>query len=554
MLMEQRADVMFAGGRIWTGVERRGPLDTVAVRNGRIVGIGSLTDLAWARGPRTRVIPLAGRLLVPAFGDAHVHPLAAGLAMTQCWLHDAPEDAAAYQAVIGEYAAGHPDRPWIIGEGWVVNAFPGGLPTAELLDAIVPDRPVYLESADGYAAWVNGAALALAGIDDGTPDPRTGRIARYTDGAALGTLQGAAMELVRALTPTISAAEREDGLRRGQAALQRVGIGSWQDANVGPDDEVAYVALAGRGELTGRAALALRWEPHRGMEQLSELLARQQALAEWGGGRLSAPTVKLFQDGVAEDGTAAMIDPYLGEDGGPGRDRGDSRYHPVALRDICVALDDARFAVHAHAIGDRAVREVLDALTAARKVNGPRDSRHQIAHLQFIDPADISRFRALGVIANCQPYWAAHGAYVDDLAGPLVGAERLERMYPFGSLARQGATLALGSDWSVSTPDPMRILEVATRRVDPDVRHQPPLGPPSERLSNELAMRAFTRGSAYANGFEDVTGIIHEGRPADLVLLDRDPMTTPGVSFGDARALLTMVDGRIVWEDPGLGA
>ncbi len=552
--MEQRADVMFVSGRVWTGVERRGALDTVAIRQGRVVGMGSLADLAWARGPRTRVIPLAGRLLVPVFGDAHVHPLAAGLAMTRCWLHDAVEEAAAYQEVVAAYAAAHPERPWVIGEGWALNAFPPGSPTAEQLDAIVPGRPAYLESVDGYAAWVNSAALSMAGIDAGTPDPPAGRIARSDDGTPLGTLHGAAVELVRTLMPTVTAAEREDGLRRGQAALHQVGIGSWQDANVDPDDERAYVALAGRGELTGRAALALRWEPGRGLAQLPDLLDRQQALADMDVGRLSAPTVKLFQDGVVEDATAAMIEPYLDGDGRPGPDRGESRYHPAALRDICIALDDARFAVHAHAIGDRAVREVLDALTAARKVNGPRDSRHQIAHLQFIDPADMPRFRALGVIANCQPYWAAHGAYADDLAGPLVGADRVDRMYPFGSLARQGATLALGSDWSVSTPDPMRILEVATRRIDPDLRDALPLGPPSERLSGEAAMRAFTRGSAHANGFEDVTGIIEEGRPADLVLLDRDPLTTPGTPFGDTRVLLTMVDGRVVWEDPGLGA
>ena len=172
-----------------------------------------------------------------------------------------------------------------------------------------------------------------------------------------------------------------------------------------------------------------------------------------------------------------------------------ARYEPYALRDICVALDDARFSVHAHAIGDRAVREVLDALTMARKVNGPRDSRHQIAHLQFVDPADMSRFRALGVIANCQPYWAVHGPYVDDLARPLVGATRAERMYPFGSLARLGATLAFGSDWSVTTPDPMQVLEVATRRVDPGLRDARPLGPPSERLSPESWPCARTPGA-----------------------------------------------------------
>ena len=176
-------------------------------------------------------------------------------------------------------------------------------------------------------------------------------------------------------------------------------------------------------------------------------------MADEGAGRLRAPTVKIFQDGVVENATAAMLEPYLDGSGSRRVDRGDSLFGPAALRDLCVALDEARFAVHAHAIGDRAVREVLDALTTARKVNGPRDGRHQIAHLQFIDPADLPRFRALGVIANCQPLLGRRtAAYADDLARPLVGSARAERMYPFGSLARLGATLAFGSDWAVTRP------------------------------------------------------------------------------------------------------
>ena len=554
MLMEQRADMMFTGGRIWPGTERRGPLDTVAVRGGRIVGMGSAADLEWARGPRTRVIPMSGRSLVPAFGDAHAHPLLAGLGMSRCWLSDEPDDLDAYLSVIRTYATGHPEQAWVVGEGWSLGAFPRGVAESDVLDAVVSDRPVFLLSRDGYAAWVNSRALELAGIGPDTPDPEGGRIERYDDGTPVGTLQGRALDLVERLTPATTEQEREDGLRRGQAFLQRAGIGSWQDANVDAEVQAAYLALAGRGELTGRAALALRWDPDRGVAQVSELIARREVVAGQGDGRLRAPTVKIFQDGAVENATAAMLEPYRDEHGQPRRDRGASIHGSAALRDLCVALDDARFAVHAHAIGDRAVREVLDALTTARKVNGPRDGRHQISHLQFVDPADLPRFRALGVIANCQPYWAARGSYVDDLARPLVGDERTDRMYPFGSLARLGATLALGSDWSVDTPDPMLVMEVATRRIHPEARDVAPLGPPSERLSIDTAMRAYTRGSAYANGLDDVTGTIEEGRPADVVLLDRDPLTTPGIGFRDTRVLLTMVDGRVVWEDPDLGA
>ncbi len=306
------------------------------------------------------MIPLYGRLLLPAFGDAHVHPLLAGLGMSRCWLSDEPEEPEAYLSVIRAYAEAHRDLPWLTGEGWVLSAFPGGLAPAHLLDTIEPDRPVFLESADGHAAWVNSVALGMAGIGPDTPDPEHGRIERYADGSPLGTLQESAMDLVKAQLPPATAAEREDGLRRGQAVLHRVGVGTWQDADVDSDLQAAYLAVAGRGELTGRAALALRWATDRGTEQVSDLVARRLVVDREGGGRVTAPSVKIFQDLSVENRTAAMLEPYLGVDGTPGDDRGVSQFGPAALRDLCVAVDEARFAVHAHAIGDRAVREVLD--------------------------------------------------------------------------------------------------------------------------------------------------------------------------------------------------
>ncbi len=489
---------------------------------------------------------------MPAFGDAHAHPLLAGLGQARCWLTDAPASVDAYLDIVRDYAADHPDLPWIIGEGWAQDAFPLGRATADLLDAVVPDRPVFLESSDGHSGWANSLALERAGIGPETPDPRLGHIERSDDGTPMGTLREHAMALVERVLPPTTAAEREAAVLRGQAFLHRLGVGSWQDAEVDADQQAAYMAVAGRGELTARVALALAWDHERGMEQVPELVARRQRVADEAAGSLRAPTVKIFQDGVVENATGAMIEPYLDADGRPGADRGESRFRASALRDLCVALDDAHFAVHAHAIGDRAVREVLDALTTARKVNGPRDSRHQIAHLQFVDAEDLPRFRPLGVIANCQPYWAARGADEPDLTVSRVGEERFERMYPFGSLVRLGATLAFGSDWSVTTPDPLQVLDVATRRVARDLPDARPLGPASERLGIETAMRAYTRGSAHANCLDDETGTIEMGRPADLVLLDGDPLAPTGVTVADARVMLTMVDGRVVWQDPGL--
>jgi predicted amidohydrolase YtcJ len=552
MLGEERAEVLFTGGHVWTGLDRRDPIDTVAVRGGRIVGMGRAVDMAWARGPRTRVVPLAGRLLLPAFQDAHVHPILAGLEMSRCWLTGGPDVPRAYLRTIGAYAAADPGRHWIEGSGWTMSAFPGGRARATLLDKATGDRPAYIESRDGHSAWVNTAALRVAGVTSETPDPPLGRIERDEHGVPMGTLHEAAMELVSRCLPPVTHEEWEQALVRGQAELQRLGVGSWQEAHADRARQAAYLAVMERGELTGRAVLASLWDHERGLEQVPELVERRREVAAVDPSRLHAGAVKVFQDGVVESRTAAMLAPYLDTRGQPTRDRGASVHDPDALRDMFVALDAERLTIHVHAIGDRAVRETLDALQAARRANGPWGSRHQIAHLQFVDGADLPRFQALGVIANCQPYWAFEDPSITDLTRPIVGDERADRMYPFGSLVRAGATLALGSDWSVTTADPTQILHVALQRTPPERPGLRPLGP-AERLTPEVALRAYTRGSALANGLDE-TGTIEPGRAADLVVLDRDPLAVPGRSFAEARVLMTMVGGRAVWEDPGLGA
>ena len=552
MVIDHRADILFTDGHVWTGLERRAPVDSVAVLAGHIVGVGSRADLGWALGSRTRVISLRGRLLLPAFHDAHVHPILAGLAMDGCQLAGLP-DQHAYLEAVAAYAAEHPERPWIRGEGWSMSAFPGGIARASQLDELVSDRPVYLESRDGHSAWVNSAALAAARITAETPDPPHGRIERHGDGSPRGMLHQRATELVASRAPAATAAELEAALLRAQSELQRRGIGAWQDAHVTPEQQAAYLALVGRGQLSSRVALSLRWDASRDLRQVPELVARREAVAEAGAGRVRAVSVKLFQDGVIETATAALLEPYLEARDRPSANRGESLFAPEELRDICIALDRERFAAHVHAVGDRAVREVLDALTAARKVNGPREARHQIAHLQLVHPSDLSRFAALGAVANCQPLWAAETDEDRLLVRPALGPERMARSYPFGSLQRTGTSLAIGSDWNVSAPDPMAILDAAIRRVDAGRPGARPLGPVSERITPEAALRAYTRGSAYAGWMDDVSGSIEVGKSADLVVLDGDPLRPEGPSFTDARVLLTLLDGRVAWQSSELG-
>lgn len=541
------ADLVLTGGRVLTMDAGRGPAEAVAVAEGRIVAVGRSTDLRSLIGPRTRVVELRGRTLLPGFQDAHVHPVMA-VGMLQCSLHEVTPTPAAYVGAVAAYAADHPTQDWIRGEGWYMAAFPGGTPRRDDLDRAVPDRPAFFENRDGHGAWANSRALALAGIDRDTPDPADGRIERDPDGTPSGTLHEGAMRLVERLIPPPTEEEVLLGLAKAQAYLHSLGITAWQDASVSSSDLAAYRTFVGRGLLTGRVIAAQRWADERGAEQVDQMIEdrRNSAL-----GRLRATSVKIFQDGVIENHTAAMLHPYLDPAGRPTANRGHSNVDPDALKGYVTRLDAEGFQVHFHALGDRAVREGLDAIEAARATNGPTDGRHHLAHLQVVDPADIPRFRALGVTATIQALWACLEPQMTVLTIPFLGPERAARQYPFGSLKRAGARLAGGSDWAVSTPDVLQQAEVAITRLDRDTPDRTPLGP-GEALELMDMLAAFTIGSAYVNHLDDETGTVEVGKLADLTVLDRDIEAEAAGRVGDAKVLLTLVAGDAVHDTGAL--
>ncbi len=544
---EQPADLVFRGGRIAVMDAARRWATAVAVRDGRIVAVGSDRVAAAVTGPGTRVVDLRGRTVTPGFQDAHVHPVHGGLARLRCELHDT-RGREAYLAVIAEYARTHPDEAWIRGGGWYMADFPGGTPRREDLDAIVPDRPVFLTNRDGHGAWANSRALELGGVTADTADPSDGRIERDADGSPTGTLHEGAMDLVGRFEPDDTPADLEEALRLGQAYLHSLGITAWQDAIVRPEtEERAYVALAGRDELTARVVGAMWWERHRGPEQIDEFVARREATSV---GRYRATSVKLMMDGVLENFTGAMIDPYLDGQGGTTDNRGLSQIDPEGLKTWVPRLDALGFQPHFHAIGDRAVRESLDAVEAARAANGPSDTRPHIAHIQVIHPADIPRFRELDVAANAQPYWACHEGQMDELTIPFLG-DRWRWQYPFRSLRAAGAVLAMGSDWSVSTPDPLLEMELAVERISDESRGAKEPLLPEERIDLIDALAAFTAGSAYVNHLDD-TGTLEVGKLADLAVLDRDLFDRGAGAIGEARVVATFVEGAAVFETPAL--
>jgi len=519
----------------------------LAVRDGRILAIGNDEVHALA-GPATEVVDLRGRLLLPGFQDAHIHAVMGGVELGQCDL-TGTTDLAEYLRRIDAYARAHPDAEWIVGGGWSMESFPGGVPGRDVLDRVVGDRPVYLTNRDHHAAWVNTRALAVAGVTADTPDPPDGRIDRDRHGTPAGALQEGAMSLVAAVVPPVTPAERLAALLRAQRLLHSLGITAWQDAmlcasNGYPDVSDAYLAAATDGSLASAVAGALWWDRDRGAEQIPGLVEKR---ARFTAGRLRCGTVKLMLDGIAENFTAAMTAPYRDAHGHSTANRGLSFIDPAALSGYVTALDAQDFQVHFHALGDQAVRDALDAVAAARAANGPRDTRPHLAHLQVVHADDIARFRSLGATANIQPLWACHEPQMDDLTIPFLDTALVERQYPFGDLHRAGATLAAGSDWPVSSPDPLRGIHVAVNRARHGSGDPPFLS--EQALGLGAALTAYTAGSAWVNRLDD-TGALRAGYLADLVVLDRDPFAGPAEAIGETSVALTYVRGERVHAAP----
>jgi predicted amidohydrolase YtcJ len=544
------ADLVFTGGPVHTVTAARGRATTVAVRGDRIIAVGH-GEVRELIGPRTEVVDLAGRLLLPGFQDAHVHPVTAGLELARCDLSGAVT-LEEYRRRIRDYADANPNLPWITGGGWSMEAFPRGIPVRGQLDELVPDRPVYLVNRDHHGAWANTRALELANLTAETPEPADGRIEREADGRPAGMLQEGAMALVGDLVPAPTAEELLAALLRAQTVLHGYGITAWQDAIVGlspltGDYGPVYAEAASSGTLTARVVGALWWNRSGGAEQIPDLLGRRERFTV---GRMRATSVKIMQDGIAENHTAAMLSPYLTGCGGAGSgNSGISFVDPEELRAHVTELDAYGFQVHFHALGDRAVREALDAIEAARVANGWTGTRPHLAHLQVVHPDDVPRFRRLGAGANLQPLWAAHEPQMDELTIPFLGPERSALQYPFGDLIRAGATLAAGSDWPISSPDPIQGMHVAVNRRLPDAAADVPRFLPRQCIDLSAALAAYTAGSAHINHLDD-TGSIEPGKLADLVVLDRDPFDGPPEEIASARVLQTFVGGRRVHAAP----
>lgn len=527
------AELVFCGGPVYTQTGA-GAVEALAVRDGAIVAVGTEREVKRYVNRHTEVVSLEGRALFPGFIDGHTHPAWSGTDLLDVDLYEATTLDELIEAV-SAWADARPEAPWIRGGGWDLSLFNDALHRSQL-DAVTGDRPAALASADAHSMWVNSKALALAGITADTPDPEGGLIDRDEDGQPTGVLRETAADAIWEILPEHDDGQIDDGVADALAEAASYGLTGLVDALAWDAMLAGYARARDGGQLTARIWAAVEMTP--GQLDAGELDA---LAAEHNGGDLVVSQGKLFLDGVIESETALMLEPYV--DG----TNGEALFTDDALLGALEALDDGGYQIHVHAIGDGAVRQILDGLEALEQTRGAADRRPLLAHLEVIDPADVPRFAALGAMADVQMLWAYPDPYITEWTVPVIGDERAQHLYPFGSLQQGGATLVAGSDWSVSTMNPWEAIEVAVTRVDPYDGGEP-LNV-EQSIALEQAIAAFTSQAAFGVREEDRLGTLEVGKRADLVLVDSDPFTLPAEQLSDVLVLGTWMDGRRVYGD-----
>jgi predicted amidohydrolase YtcJ len=540
------ADLILTNGAIYTLDPTRPWAEALAIGGDRILAVGSTAEVTAAY--RGEVVDLQGRMVLPGFHDAHTHPVSGGVQMLQCDLSGAatvPETLEMIAACHAETPAGEgPGEDWLLGGGWNLALFPDANPHKRLLDEIVGDRPVMLDGADGHSSWVSSAALARAGVTADSADPPLGVIERDASGEPTGTLRETAQALVGRMVPELTEAQRLEGALAGLAVANRFGITSLVAASVDAEELAVWRSLEADGRLTARVVASIRVAGDGAIAADSPLLDPAARATE----RLvRADAAKIFLDGVLEGETAALLEPYLDPQGrGAGR-LGILNVPWEQLEALVVGLDARGIQIHMHAIGDGAVRQGLDAVASARRINGATDNRHHICHLQLVHADDLPRFGQLGVMANFQALWAFPDEYITDVNLPAVGAERVARMYPIASIERAGGTIVGGSDWSVSSMNPLDAIETALTRQDPDGRIQGVLNA-DEAVSLATMLAAYTRNGAFLMHQEHLTGSIEPGKLADLVVLDINLFEVEPAAINEAAVVQTYLGGRVVYD------
>jgi predicted amidohydrolase YtcJ len=564
------ADTVFKNGYVYTVDARSSVANAVAVRAGKIVYVGADRGAAPFVGPKTKVIDLGGRMMLPSFIDSHAHAGMTAVSLFSAQLYGM-KSVSEYTAAVAQFAADNPDFAALRGQGWSNTVVPGIGPLASDLDAVVSDRPVSIMSEDGHSYWVNSAALQLAGITGNTPDPPNGKIERIPGtagtpgnpyGTPSGTLRETAADLVNNKLPDLTVDQYKQGILYFQDQIAApLGITTVMDPllKVGSNAIEAYQELAAAGQLTMRVRGALSLTPADDLA--AWLTAAKAERAKHTLPLFKTPLVKFFADGVVEGHTAYLKQPYADAlaYAGDANYRGTPNWQPNALDKAFAAVDKAGFQIHVHSIGDAATTETLDALTYARRANGVHDWRPGITHLQLVDPTDYPRFKKLGVTAVPDPYWFEKDDYYTNLQVPYLGQPRADHEYPMKSFFDNGVLVASASDYPVTyPPNPLMGMGVGVTRWLPGYVWQYPAWPdptgmlwPEQAVTVTQMIRSFTINGAKAYYLEHTTGSIEVGKSADLVVSDQNLLNISPDQLFNAQVLYTMFQGKTLYDAAG---
>jgi len=534
------ADLVFTNGAVYTVNDQQPWASAVAVSDGRIVYVGDDAGVESHIGTQTRVISLAGKMLMPGFIDSHMHPMAAGTRFLRCDLEglDWPHEI---KAEIKQCATTVKPGKWFRGVNLDAALFDSGVLNKELLDGWVNEVPALITNYSSSHAWVNSATLEILGIDRSTPDPDKGVIERDpVTGESTGVLRGEAVNIPYALVPLPDTDDLRTSLQMASSMANQFGITSSNEASMRPDLHTAFLEADEAGEMSLRVSASQFWDPEQGSGQIEGILARQREAKT---GRYRADSVKLFLDG-SNNRTGAVLEPFEGTVD----DYGTLVYQDATLNAIVSLLDANDIQIHMHAYGDAAVRQGLNALEHAQNSNPDWDRRHFLAHVALIDPADLGRFKELGVSANISGLWAC----LDDKRQAEVDSldeQRAGRLLGFKDLFSGGAHVTAGSDWVSDSMNPLYSIQVAMTRRCPG--KEGPAWNPEQRVGLEQMLEAYTTNGAWLFKLENKTGSIEVGKAADLIVLEQNLFETDPMKIKDVKVLLTLLEGEAVYRDGG---
>lgn len=531
-------------GKIWTGQDRSTFKEAVAITGNQITAVGKSDEILSLAGDSTQVIDLKGNFAIPGFNDAHIHFLngSIGLAQVELTLTKNADEVTAY---LKKYANDYPDRPWITGRGWQYTFYEGGFPNKKMLDAIISDRPVYIRAYDGHTAWVNSKALALAGIDRNIKFNGFGEVVKDASGEPTGILKEDAMDLVSKLIPPKTREEKLHALRLGMKLAASLGITSIQNASGNAKEVTLYEELLRNNELTLRVAVAQSVDQNTSRNDIQDFIEARERVGN--NPMIRAHAVKFMIDGVIEGHTAFMLEPYSDTFPKEISPTGQASMPLEKFGSLVGTIDSLGFQIYTHAIGDRGVRETLNAYELAQKKNGVRDSRHRIEHIENINPDDLPRFSQLGVMPSMEPIHAEPGTV--EVWGKAVGEKRMPNSFAWAAMLKASAKLVFSSDWPACISlNPIRGLHVAVTRQNPDGF---PEGGwvPHQKINITDALLAYTKMGAYSSFEENIKGQIIPGHLADVVVLSQDLFTIDPSETYKTKVTMTVFDGKIIFQD-----